>query len=47
MSEKINKKFRKVLRARAHQLFNDFMDEVKVMSLRERVHLAWRILCRG
>ena len=44
MSERRNKKFNKFLKLRAAQLFNDFMAEVKVMTFKERINLAWRIL---
>ena len=47
MSQRQNKKFRKELKKRASQLFTDFMAEVQVMTLKERIELAWRILRGG
>lgn len=47
MSQKAEKKFRRALKEQAQQLFTDFMNEVQVMTFRERFVLAIKILCGG
>jgi hypothetical protein len=46
MSDKKNKKFRRILRQRAEKLFTDFMDEVQVMTFGERLGLAIKIIIK-